>query len=387
MSCSYSNLIIANNHNPQTKGKKVKIKDGWVEYSDKSSMLNFKSIHRFLNFISGLRNSFGAEVFGIEIRFPNMEADDKLSIQILESVIYSLISDYKYSVSISMKMFTNILTEGVKYSPLQHLTKADYSEDRFIKEYESQMNLRHYRKIVPREWSYTDKLGSNVFLDVYDTLFHQIENKDFAQALAEVSTELVNNANEHNDSDCILDLDISDNYVKTDESEGIYYAINLTVVSFSNITLSDHLYSKITKGDYNGSRYDTVAEAYENHKSFFTEKYRETDFFMAASFQDKITGRKSCSSSGGTGLTRLIQMLEEYADSSKCYVVSDNRALYFLQDLLSYDENGWIGFNKENDFRNYPPETGTMKDIPINIPGVAYNLSFVCKKGEEHEYN
>ena len=386
MSYSNSKLIIEKNHDPLYKPKRLTpSREGWVEYVDSSPVLDFSAIKRLLHFISGVHNRFNYLHLQIMIRLPHMVAEDKLSIEVFESIVYSLIVDYSHRVVIDIKLDRQILTDSFMYSPLQFLTLKHYSIDQFIEFYECHSILRHYRRVIPKEWSYNGKLGDSIFTDVLWTIEHTVGNKEFASALAEVSTELVNNANEHNDSDCLLDIDIGDEYEKKDGSDGAYYGISVSAISFSEKALPDQLLNKITQGEYRGKRYNVVADAFEKHKEFFNEDYSENDFFLAASFQDRITGRPSSNSSGGTGLTRLIQTLEEYSDSSKCYVVTRDRAMFFFPDLLGYDENGWIGFNKTNDFQNAPPEAEVLGKSPIFIPGVAYNLSFVCKKGEENE--
>ena len=57
----------------------------------------------------------------------------------------------------------------------------------------------------------------------------------------------------------------------------------------------------------------------------------------------------------------------------------------FDKGLLDHDENGWIGFNNENDFFYSPPASHILATCPITLPGVAYNLNFVYKKELEDE--
>ena len=89
--------------------------------------------------------------------------------------------------------------------------------------------------------------------------------------------------------------------------------------------------------------------------------------------------------SGGTGLTTLLKSLEKSSDSDCCYLFAGNRIMLFDKNLLDQDENGWIGFNSKNDFFYNPPAPHILKTCPITLPGVAYNLNFVCKKESEYE--
>ncbi|MFR2213917.1 MAG: hypothetical protein ACLS61_08890 [Ruminococcus sp.] len=81
----------------------------------------------------------------------------------------------------------------------------------------------------------------------------------------------------------------------------------MVVIDFSDKHLNHGIKRKIEERDYEASeRYDLVAEAFENHKaSFRTNQYEVDDFFNLASFQDRISGRKSETRTGGDGTYRL----------------------------------------------------------------------------------
>lgn len=71
---------------------------------------------------------------------------------------------------------------------------------------------------------------------------------------------------------------------------------------------------------------------------------------------------------GGTGLTTLIQSLEEMSDAHQCYVLSGNRIIKFLHDFLEYDSNDWIGFNETNTFEKDIPNGRVIDRCPIFFP-------------------
>lgn len=62
-----------------------------------------------------------------------------------------------------------------------------------------------------------------------------------------------------------------------------------------------------------------------------------------------------------------------------CYVVSGLRKLIFSQEYLSYNENGWLGFNKSNNFLTDIPDRTLFRQNGFYLPGNAYNLNFVLK--------
>ena len=71
------------------------------------------------------------------------------------------------------------------------------------------------------------------------------------------------------------------------------------------------------------------------HESFFDSDYIQEDFFNVASFQHKISGNRKKTYTGGTGLTQLLHLLENYAEAHKCYFISGKRGLWFFQDEIS----------------------------------------------------
>ena len=113
------------------------------------------------------------------------------------------------------------------------------------------------------------------------------------------------------------------------------------------------------------------------------DTYKEEDFFNIASFQHKISGSIKKNTTGGTGLTKLVSSLEKQSDAHKCYLITGNRALWFFHQYLEYNQDGWIGFNTENDFLNKTPAYTVIGPNSIYLPGTAYNLNFVMKRRTE----
>lgn len=386
MNALNSELIVEKNRSTNII-RRPQLSQGWIVHEDKNPTLDFESIKRLLRFISGIHNKFHTHRPMLSISFPSVQAVDKLTLQVLESILYSLINDYGHKVTVFIQLDPQIHSEGFKYSPLHYLSLYDYNAEQFNKTYETDIRLSHYRRVVPKEWTYNGELGDYIIPDLMSTLSHYIDDESYSFALAEVISELVNNANEHNAADCLLDLDITGDYHKRDGSEGNYIGINVSIISFANTYIYEPLKDKIITKKYRGDRYERIVEVYETHKGFFGENYTDTEFFTIAAFQDRISGRASFSASGGTGLTKLLQSLEKYSDSSMCYMVSNDKALYFFKELLDYDSEGWIGFNLEHDFLGRPPASFAFQKSPILFPGIGYNLTFVYKKGAGSDVN
>lgn len=375
-----TNLLVEKNRTTNVI-KRPTLSKGWIVYEDRNTNLDFMSIKRLLNFISGVHNKFHNHHPMLSISYPAVQAVDKLTLQLLEAIMYSLINDYGHRVLVNIRLDPQIHSEGFKYSPIKYLTLKNYNAEQFNKTFEFDAHLGHYRRVVPKAWTYNGELGDYLLPDVMDILKKYVTDVNYLFALAEVISELVNNANEHNGADCLLDLDITGDYHKSDGSEGNYIGVNVSIISFANTSIYESLQNKMITKKFRGDRYNRVIDAMEIHRQFFGMDYTEADFYTIAVFQDKISGRASYSSSGGTGLTKLLQSLEEHSDNSLCYMVSNTRALYFHKDLLDSDLNGWIGFNQEHDFINKPPASSAFRTSPIILPGIGYNLTFVYKKG------
>lgn len=198
--------------------------------------------------------------------------------------------------------------------------------------------------------------------------------------MSEVAVELAGNSHEHAKSNCLIDIDVAPGYSKIDR-EGNYYGVNLVVLNLSDILMGYGIKDKINNKC--GDRYNSVSEAYINHSKYFDSNYTEEDFFIIASFQDKISGNKDKFCTGGKGLTKLIASLEERSDTYCCYMISGNRILNFAHDVLEYDNDGWIGFNDEKNFLECLPRKNVIGTNNMYFPGTAYNLNFVLKKEDE----
>lgn len=207
--------------------------------------------------------------------------------------------------------------------------------------------------------------------------------EDYRDQISEVIIELVGNACEHGHTNCLLDIDITnDGEIAIDDipQKGIFYGINIAIVNFSDILLGDGIKNKIEQNKLNENRYICLKQAYSYHKQFFSQDYSYADFCNISSLQDKISGRPYYNLSGGTGLTKLIHSLQEKSEVDSCYVISGQRCVRFVKNLLNYDDNKWLGFNEQKDFFKALPDKVTTVDCYIYFPGTAYNLNFVMKR-------
>lgn len=251
-----------------------------------------------------------------------------------------------------------------------------------MEKFQNDLFENHYRMVLSKSEDNAE-LSKRMDEFSYFLKFSGVDDSCIDE-LAEVFAELVGNVWEHTYSDCLVDVDVTNSYFKR-KSDGAFVGINIAVLNFSEELLGDRLYDKITNSNIElPDRYELVRKAYKKHSMFFGDDYTQEDFFNIASFQHKISGRSDKSITGGTGLTKLISSLEKRSDAHNCYLISGNRALFFIHQYLEYDANGWIGFNLNNNFFEAKPAKETIGRNAIYMPGTAYNLNFVMKRGNEY---
>lgn len=326
------------------------------------------------------------QISTIIIAFPKGAFDEKFTYVMLECYLEHIIKDHGISIRmIYNNKEKNIFTDGIDQSPLRVFAEPTRPAMDFVSEFKFEVGENFYRKLFTPSENDDETLSS-----AFTTLCIFFGNlgiaKERAELLAEVAIELVGNALEHSCSDCFLDIDVTPrNYVRRSNPTGPkYYGVNICVVNFSSILLSSQIQTKLCVNhelsDKNSSaRYWRLRNIYVHHRRFFKEGYGDDEFFMLSAFQDRISGRPNEYLTGGTGLPTLIKWLEAQADSDNCYVLSGKRKMQFIQSLLEYDSDHWIGMNKEHDFQRCIPDDNVFQPFPIYFPGTAYNLNFVME--------
>lgn len=309
----------------------------------------------------------------------NIEFKDKLTYIFLEIISYILINRYKMKVTVQFQCEHNIFTEGIASSPLLLIDNIKKKNtEKFLRKFTNELYKKHYRKVVVKPKK-PDEL-SKLMDEVYFFIFHLGVEGKCAEELSEVVVELVGNASEHTDSECLIDIDVTDLYKKRDSND-LFLGINIAVINFSEKLFGDLVKRRILETNFQAiERYSLVYTAYQNHSASFDSNYTENDFFNIASFQHKISGDPEKTITGGTGLTKLISSLEKRSAAHECYLITGDRALLFFHEYLEYNSDRLIGFNKENDFVNVRPSDRVVAPSCIYMPGTAYNLNFVMVK-------
>lgn len=329
------------------------------------------------------------QVSFIIIAFPNGTFDEKFTYVLLECYLEHIIADHGISIKLVYnEAEKNIFTYGINQSPLHIFEKSAEPSIDFVRRFRFDVGKNYYRKLFSASENDDESLSS-----AFTTLCFFFEGlgiaKERSDSLAEVAVELVGNAIEHSRSDCFLDIDVTPrNYVRWNNPTGPkYYGVNICVINFSPTLLSSQIQTKLCANselsDKNCSaRYWLLRKIYLHHRRFFREGYGDDEFFMLSAFQDRISGRPNEYLTGGTGLPALIKWLEAQADSDNCYVLSGRRKMKFIQPLLEYDDDHWLGMNQVHDFQHCIPDERVFSSFPIYFPGTAYNLNFVMETEE-----
>lgn len=368
-------LLITNNCISKDN-KRITLNNKRIVYNNKSTYIGLNEFSNILNFIIKARRKYNFYVFPLILELGECVFDDKLTYILLETLSHYYIKNEKAKIVLNFTCSHNIFNEGIKNSILKTINPTN-STLSISKKYMLDISKSHYRRIIKKDDS-DPAIVSRIVQDVDNFLKYYSVAEEYIDAVSEVVGELIDNSLDHAETDCLLDLDVTQNYIKTNDFDGSkYYGVNIVIANFSNILLGAKLSEKM-KSDGLSGRYNELKKAYKFHANSFDESYTETDFFTIASFQHKISSRNS--STGGTGLTRLIKNLEDKSDAYSCYVITGKKKINFIKELLSYDENEWIGFNKSKDFIGNLPDNNVIENAPFYFPGTAYNLNFVLKR-------
>lgn len=361
--------------------------------------LNQNTILGIIGCISSYRKKYKAAKIPVIIKFNyvGIKIKDKLSYILLECICFSLIKEFDTHVQVLWKPHPDIFTLGVNSSPLLLLngTKISsvkkyplkFQREIYSTEFQGGLQSAHYRTVVNGNQKDDKNELSSMYSDI-DTFLKMFEiSEQYRDEICEVIAELVGNAKEHSHSDCLIDIDVTSDHRKQSKGkvvDGAYYGINIVILNFSNQLLSSGIREKIIDNKIQIHRYGELFATYNNHKLFFDDDYTEEDFFNISVFQDKISGRNDKISSGGIGLTVLIKTLEQQSDTSRCYVISGKKAIFFHESVLDYDDNGWIGFNSSKDFKYQRPDKACLGKSMVYMPGTAFNLHFIMKRENEN---
>lgn len=366
--------------------KRCNIRNGGIYYQNKVSMFDGTKIKEIIGFIKSAQSKYKSSNIPIILDLGKIMFKDKLTYIILECICYHVITEFKRKIIILSNIQNTIWTEGIYSSvlPFLSMAKSD-SFARFKDKFNGEIYGKHYRKIIKtQDWE--DPYLNSKIMEQVDWFLKNLQvDKENRNALSEVVSELAGNVYDHVNSDCLIDIDVTSEYERKDDS-GEYYGVNLVVLNFSSKLFGDGIRKKLKYGSNFNERFHVVQQAYDNHKKYFDNKtYLEEDFFNITAFQHKVSGREEYFTNGGTGLTKLIYSLQERSEMHNCYMISGRRAIFFKQELIQYNGEKWIGFNEGNNYYDEKPSSHVLGGSYIFFPGTAYNLNFVMRKEDRYD--
>ena len=375
-------LLLKNN--PMKIKTKIKMLPNKVYvYTNRSANFSFFEISQILNFLQNVKNRHKLSLLPIIIDLGCIKFLDKLSYVLLECICYNLIVKENCKLRIFYKGRETIYTAGIDMSCMMFLNE---NRDEFLKKFSFEIYRKHFRRIVKCE-NLTGEEICYITQDIETFLKTWGIDDECSDYISVVMGELIDNAIEHSKTDCLIDIDITEEpWVAPDGSE--VYGVNIVVLNFADVLIYNNLMRKLNSlADSDVElppRYRNAMDARSFHSNKWNENYNEEDFFTITAFQDKISGRENSNNTGGRGLTQLIEALETRSDDSHCYVLSGNKAIRFMKEYLSQNDEQWVGFNKSRDYLTDIPDEICIHKCTFHMPGTAYNLNFVLKKEENN---
>ena len=360
--------------------KHIHFNKGTAYYNMQTEKFDGQSLQKVIYVISYITKKYSGNRFPIVLNLGKFYFSDKLVYILLECLCYYIINYRKQQIILNFNATHTIASEGIQFSPLIMLgVEKDYNT--FNKKFKFDIQMKHFRKLIDKKTRDNSEYLSKLMHDVKGFLkFNNVDTKS-CDELSEVIVELVGNAGEHGKTDCLFDLDITDNRYKFYKQEqNKYFGLNVSIVNFSEKLFNELLMERMKTVHNLPERYNYINQAEKVHKEYFNENYSLNDFYTIASFQHKISGSLIKRDTGGTGLTSLIKSLEERSKGHYCYMLSGNRIMFFSSELMKYDDKKFIGFNKEGNFLTQPPEMTIFQSIETYLPGTAYNLSFAIER-------
>ncbi len=366
-----------------------------IEITATKNMFTGMQIEQIINIINYAHSKYGKLKYSVYFYLGNVMFIDKLTYVFLECICYYLIERYGHPVQVFMHVRMDIGTEGINSSPLLLLNGTKMDKIRlYPSKFKFDIYEYHFRRLI----NGVNKIDTNYLGNLYEEIDSFLKrfsiNDECRDEVGHVITELVGNAAEHAHADCLIDIDVAPNYQKYKGNklvdDSYYYGINIAVINFSSKLLGDDIEANILQNSEireTSDRYNYVLRAYENHRKQFSKYYTKNDFCNITAFQKKISGRPEKEATGGTGLPVLIKSLEEKSEKHQCYVISGNRCVNFYENLLEYDNDGWISFSSENNYLENIPGEDVVAECLIYMPGTAYNFNFIMKGEPINEKN
>lgn len=343
---------------------------------------DFKSLVSIIDFIKGVNLYSPGNKLPIALDFSGLEPRDKLTVNLLEAISYHVLVNLGQKIVLLYDFSNNIVTQQMGDAAFTFLGPKGYSKQTFIEKFlgqgvSGQRNRRIFQNGVD-----LDKVQFD-----YAAL-SQMWGLPFpvAKKVGKLIAELVDNSVLHAQASVIVDLDVT-SLMHNNVTGTPVNGLNITIMNFSDVLLFERVRDKLGLFVSNielledtalFESYGKINKALEYHKSNFSDEYTAEHFWTIASLQHHISGRVDQFDTNGVGLTKLVKMIQDYAEDEYGYVASGTVGVWFLSKFMNFNNSTdqFVGFNKSSDFISDLPDEKSLGKTILYLPGTFYNLSF-----------
>ena len=331
-------------------------------------------------------NNIKAEV---KINIRSRTIADLATIVVFEYMVYYLLKSTECKVCITLMpdnlMYAkNFLTNSITYNFIKDNRNFKIKRKKFIKDFESEVpmiNFHRYRKLLKNN-NIKNETINKTSSDVYSFLKSILFDEEYIEDCVEAIGELCSNALEHTEYDCILTIECGIGLNKKNEER------NILSIVVSNVSENLFFY-KLRDFHKNGYKnFNVINQALVNHRLFFGKpleiaqdidkiKYDEEYFYIVSAFQNGVSTRMNQEGTGGTGLLKLVYNILGKTENSFCYILTGNKVLFFIENLMNPVEDKFVGFNKNNDYLNSIPDAESLGTSAMTFGGTIFSLNLI----------
>lgn len=331
-------------------------------------------------------NNIKAEV---KINIRSRTIADLATIVVFEYMVYYLLKSTECKVCITIMpdnlMYAkNFLTNSITYNFIKDNRNFKIKRKNFIKDFESEVpmiNFHRYRKLLKNN-NIKNETINKTSSDVYSFLKSILFDEEYIEDCVEAIGELCSNALEHTEYDCILTIECGIGLNKKNEER------NILSIVVSNVSENLFFY-KLRDFHKNGYKnFNVINQALVNHRLFFGKpleivqdidkiKYDEEYFYIVSAFQNGVSTRMNQEGTGGTGLLKLVYNILGKTENSFCYILTGNKVLFFIENLMNPVEDKFVGFNKNNDYLNSIPDAESLGTSAMTFGGTIFSLNLI----------
>lgn len=349
---------------------------------------DFSSLASVIEFIKGVNIHYKENKVPIALDFSGLEPRDKLTVNLLEAIAYHVIVNLGQKIVLLYEFSNNIVTQQMGDAAFRFLGPNNYSKEIFIDKFLGiGVSGQRNRQILQNDVDLNKVQLDFTALSQMWGLSYQVAKK-----IGKLIAELVDNSIIHASASVIVDLDVTTlmHNTKTDVQ---VYGLNITIMNFSDILLYERVRDKMGSFIMNIELFETTAlfqvyskikQALEYHTAHFSKVYTPDHFWTIASLQHHISGRQGQYDTNGVGLTKLVKMIQKYAEDDYEYVASGKVGIWFLSEFMNFNNSTdqFVGFNKNSNFVSALPDQKVLGRTALYLPGTFYNLSFAINTKE-----